>query len=379
MTIVMFACSEKAYLLMEELKKRRMEACPEDEMILFTKCGALEEISSHRGITELTGEWFEKADAFVFLCAAGIAVRSIAPYLKHKSADPAVLVIDEAGRFCIPLLSGHAGGANELAGQFSELLRDRGTVPVITTATDTEGKFAVDDFARRNRLLLKEGDKSSWRLAKNISAKILQGETVRLFSDLPVFGKAPEGLEYPPQTRKEASPFCIRISFRREDETLKNQLQLIPRILVVGIGCRKGVSREQIGLAVDRCFQEEGLLTEAIAAVASIDLKKQEAGIIAYCEQKKLPFWVYSKEELAQAEGTFKASSFVKEITGVDNVCERSAALGALYWSGIQAGGGQEAAGSEKNKEHAVRLIAGKKCYNKVTVAVAAASAELYF
>ena len=393
MIIVMFACSEKAYLLMQEVKERWIKIHSEDEIILLAKCRALPQLSSDKSLAELAGEWFEKADALVFVCAAGIAVRSIAPYLEHKSKDPAVLVMDEKGRFCISLLSGHAGGANELAGQLSELFKDRGTIPVITTATDMEGKFAVDDFARRNHLLLKD-----WQLAKMISVQILQGERIRFMSDFPVCGEMPEELEYIAETQKSAPEMedekkedqhGIRVSFRKSRCFSKKQLQLTPTALVVGIGCRKDTPEVQIERAVNECFREEGLLPDGIAAFASIDLKKQEKGILAYCEKRKLPFFVYSKEELAQVEGVFTASVFVEEVTGVDNVCERSAVLGAFHWSREKTTGGRikteqekterEKQNSEKEQKQCVRLITGKKCYDKVTIAVAAVIEELYF
>ncbi len=362
MVIVMFACSEKAYLLMQELKQKWISVHPEDEVFDFVKCSALPEIAVKNSIPEVTGEWFLKADALVYLSAAGIAVRSIAPYLKHKAKDPAVLVIDETGKFCISLLSGHAGGANALAGEMAELLKERGTIPVITTATDREGRFAVDDFARRNHLLLKD-----WELAKKISVSVLQGEKIGVTSDFAIYGEAPEELKEASKdfwrlSKAEKPGLGIWISCRKEDAPYKETLQLIPRSLVVGIGCRKGMPEEKIEEAISQCFSKEGLLTEGIAAIASIDLKKQEQGIFAYCERNKLPFLVYSKEELMQVEGTFTSSSFVEEITGVDNVCERSAVLGAIRLAG-KAG----------------RLLFHKKCYEGVTVAAAEMAKKIYY
>lgn len=372
MIIVMFACSQKAYLLMQELKQGWMAAHPFDTVACCVKTSSLPEESSENSISKLTGEWFSKADALIYFGAAGIAVRCIAPYLTHKAKDPAVLVLDEAGCFCISLLSGHAGGANELAEEITELLREKGTIPVITTATDREGKFAVDDFARKNHLLL--GD---WRLAKKISAGILRGEKIGFASEIEVCGKLPEELqdlseenlseekqnpaaEMVRLQRKERPGMGIWISYRSSKGPYKETLQLIPQSLVLGIGCRKGTPEEKIGQAVCQCFQEEGLLPDAVAAAASIDLKNQEQGILAYCERNNLPFLFFSKEELMQVEGTFTSSAFVEEITGVDNVCERSALLGA-----------------KKISREKVRLLVRKKCCEGVTVAVADFSSPL--
>lgn len=366
MVIVMFACSEKAHLLMQEIKQKWIKTHPEDTVIDLVKCSALSEKSAKDSIIALTGEWFFKADALIYLSAAGIAVRSIAPYLKHKAKDPAVLVIDETGSFCISLLSGHAGGANVLAADVADLLKEKGMLPVITTATDREGKFAVDDFARKNHLLL-----TDWGLAKKISAKILKGEKIGFTSDMAVCGQLPEELQWVknemqcvlPDSQKlpEAGKpeLGIRISCRRGAPICGETLWLIPRSLVVGIGCRKETPEEKISQAVRECFEEEGLMTEGIAALASIDLKKEEKGILDYCKKNHLPFIVYSKEELIQVEGTFTGSEFVADVTGVDNVCERSAVLGAMQ------------------RGQNVRLLVSKRCYGGVTVAVAETSGKI--
>ena len=116
---------------------------------------------------------FDHVDTIVFFAAAGIAVRSIAPCLNHKSVAPAVLVMDETGSFCISLLSGHMGGANELTQKLADW---SGAVPVITTATDREGKFSLDDYARKHELVV-----TDWKLAKELSAAVLEGERIGLF------------------------------------------------------------------------------------------------------------------------------------------------------------------------------------------------------
>ena len=107
----MIACSEAAYDLMILVRERWQQKHPEDELEYKVKCRALSSISMAETVTELTGSWFPDKDAILFFCASGIAVRSIAPFLRHKAKDPAILVIDETGRFCISLLSGHLGGA----------------------------------------------------------------------------------------------------------------------------------------------------------------------------------------------------------------------------------------------------------------------------
>ena len=122
--------------------------------------------------SEWAGEGFMEADALVFCCAAGIAVRAIAPWVKDKTTDPAVVVTDEKGLFAVPVLSGHIGGANELA---VEIARVTGGTPVVTTATDVNGLFAVDVFAEKNCLYL-----TDMKLAKEVSAALVAGQNARV-------------------------------------------------------------------------------------------------------------------------------------------------------------------------------------------------------
>ena len=102
-------------------------------------------------LAEWTGQQFAACDGLIFIGAAGIAVRLIAPYLKDKLTDPAVVVVDEAGKFAISLLSGHVGGANRLAEQTAALLN---AVPVVTTASDVRGRTAIDVWAADHGLVI---------------------------------------------------------------------------------------------------------------------------------------------------------------------------------------------------------------------------------
>ena len=259
-------------------------------------------------LDEWTRRQFDNADALVFVGAAGIAVRAAAPYLKSKSEDPAVVVVDEAGRFAVPILSGHLGGANELAGKIAHLL---GGQCVLTTATDVRGVFAADTWAKQQGLLIR--DLSG---VKKVSAALLEGETVTFCSDVPISGKIPVGLE--PGSEETCS---IRISTRPSGSAA---LHLVPRCLVIGIGCRRGTPKEKIRRFFEEFMQRAGYLPEAVGLVCSIDLKKDESGILALAESLDVPFETYSAEALQAAQGEFSASDFVKEVTGTDNVCERS-------------------------------------------------------
>ena len=288
-----------------------------------------------QALVENLGDWTAKAfteyQALIFIGASGIAVRAIAPFVKDKQLDPAVVVIDEQGRFVIALLSGHLGGANKLTWLISEEIA---ATAVITTATDIRGQFAVDIFAKNNQL-----DIDDIKLAKEVSAQLLHGETVGLFSELPIGGIVPPGLvekKDPISSNEGKEELGIYIGSYPHDRIFEKTLWLRPKNLVVGIGCRKGTTSAAIRQWLKDTCAANQLSPQAISKVCSIDLKATEAGILTYCQEEELPFITYSAEQLAKVPGKYTASDFVKQITGVDNVCERSAVLGSNMGQLIQ-------------------------------------------
>ena len=273
-----------------------------------------------RPLNDWAREMFAAMDALIFIGATGIAVRAIAPLVQDKFYDPAVLVMDELGQFCIPLLSGHVGGANELAETISRLI---GSQAVITTATDVNHQFAVDVFARKNGLKIADRE-----LAKEISAELLTGRKVGFFTDFLWNGTLPKGL-CEGQFRDRNIQITINTdSLKDRSETCsgeKDILRLVPPVIILGIGCRKGTPAGQIQAAIHQLLKEQNLHPLSIAAVATIDLKKEEPGLLAAAKALQIPVICYSSEELAAVPGDFAESAFVKQITGVGNVCERAA------------------------------------------------------
>ena len=261
------------------------------------------------------GERFGESDAMIFVGACGIAVREIAPFVKSKKTDPAVLCVDDKARFVIPVLSGHIGGANELAASLAGKL---GAVPVITTATDISGRFSVDTWAARNGLVI-----DNMKAAKDVSAAILERD-IPLVSDLPVEGPLPNGVFAGDLT--DPQPLGIFVSWSVA-KPFAETLRLIPKVLILGIGCRKGTEKEAVREAVSETFKENGLDERAVRSAASIDIKAEEKGLLDYCAEKKLEIRFYSAEELRELKGDFSSSEFVRGITGVDNVCERAAMI----------------------------------------------------
>lgn len=253
-------------------------------------------------------------DLIVFVGACGIAVRSCAPYLQGKQYDPAVIVVDENAKFVISLLSGHIGGANTLTEQLAHALHAQA---VITTATDGRRVFAVDTWAQQNGCTVHEVSQ-----IKYISSAILSGHSVGLYSDFPIEGSLPAQIK-----ANEPAPCGIVLSVRTQLQPFSHTLHVVPRVVHLGIGCRRGTPVELIHEFISEILLEEGIPFSAICRVASIDLKQNELGLCLFCKQHDLPFVTYSAQALAQAPGSFSASDFVQKTVGVDNVCERAAIL----------------------------------------------------
>lgn len=266
-------------------------------------------VSEHASLRDWTAAQFPNREALVFVGAAGIAVRAIAPYVESKALDPAVLVVDETGKFVIPLLSGHLGGANELAGRMAAFLDAEA---VITTATDLNGVFAIDLWAKRQGMTVLQPER-----IKNVSSKLLRGKQIAISSLWEISGTPPEAVVL------DENADAI-VDFRPRNGMA---LQLIPRVLTLGIGCKRGTSKEQIEEVWNRFCEERGILPEAVKCAASIDLKQDEPGLLAFCEARDWKIRFFSAEALMQVEGDFTKSEFVQKTVGVDNVCERAAVL----------------------------------------------------
>lgn len=259
------------------------------------------------------GELFSTVDAMIFVGSVGIAVREIAPHVRDKRTDPAVVSVDELGHFAVALLSGHIGGANQLTKEVSQVL---GATAVITTATDINGRFSVDAWAASRGYTI-----GSLSKAKAVSAAILEGD-VPLQSEFPIVTSLPNGV-----VTGASGQVGIYIGVHTA-EPFRRTLHLIPKILHLGIGCRKGTSAQAIAQAVESVLAEYALDPRAIADAGSIDLKQEEAGLLEYFQERHLPIRFYSAQELQSLPGEFTGSDFVLQVTGVDNVCERAALMG---------------------------------------------------
>lgn len=303
---------------------------------------------------ELYGRLFDSNDVLIFVGACGIAVRKIAPYIKDKQTDPAVICIDELGTYVIPILSGHIGRANAIARYIAEQI---GSTAVITTATDINGRFSVDSWAARNGFIIDD-----IKAAKEVSSAILE-QDIPLISEFKIAGQLPAGIRsedgntvrsYNDNADRFRNDIGIYIGCNIR-KPFSRTLRLIPKAVHLGIGCRKGTDEDSIRQAVDKVLSEHDIDKRAVKCISSIDIKSGEKGLLDYAEHNNLPINFYSAEELNNLDGDFTSSEFVKGITGVDNVCERAAMIGA---------------------EH---LLVRKNAVNGVTIAAAIEHMEVHF
>ena len=382
--VLLITCSVRGYATMQKLAKK-LENISGAEIIAKVKCEALPEVSMKETVKACVDEYFEQVDAIVFVTASGIAVRSVAEHLTHKSKDPAIVCMDECSKHVISLVSGHAGGANALTQMLADVMW---ATPVITTATDVEGQFSIDDYAREHNLVV-----TDWAKAKAISAEVLATGAKPAWVD---------EAEVSQEEEKNACGICKeqkstgidvgkiendgceneigvqklqigshQVVITPQDVSVDAQtLQLIPRCIVAGVGCKKGIPVDKIEHAVQDAFAKAGLRMEALCAVASIDLKKEEAGLLEFCETRNVPFETYAAEELQAVPGTYSASEFVSGVTGVDNVCERSA---VKYASEHGMNQGERLLG--RQAKHG-ELLLRKQAYGGVTVALAYVCSE---
>jgi cobalt-precorrin 5A hydrolase len=269
------------------------------------------ELKSFSSIHQVVRQVFEEYQGMVFIGACGIAVRSIAPYVQSKLTDIPVVVCDEFGKYAIPILSGHLGGANELSERIAKTL---GGVAVITTATDVNHKFSVDSWAKGQGLEIVEPQK-----IKEVSSAILDDLPVGYYTDIPI--SKPIGLS-------QNGRVGVVVSNRVDVSPFESTLHLVPKNLVLGIGCKRGTPMEDIEILVLETLETFHYSIKSVARVCSIDLKSNELGLLSFCESHNIEVTFYSSHQLNAIDGVFSESQFVKSITGVDCVCERSAVLG---------------------------------------------------
>ena len=258
----------------------------------------------------------KKYDGIIFISSTGIAVRAIAPYIKSKTNDPAVVVVDCYGKFSISLLSGHLGGGNLLSSKVSKILS---AINVVTTATDIKNVVAPDIIAKENNFIIDD-----LKIAKNFAVKLLDEEVIGFLDEFKCIN-TPKG--YNEFNDNLNNVLWITNKIQRDDLKGKNVLKLIKRNIVLGVGCKKDTDEKHLISKVLECLRENNIDKRSVLAIGSIDIKKDEKAILSLKDTLNCDFKVFTKEDILPIESQFEISQFVKKTIGVGNGCEPSVRL----------------------------------------------------
>ncbi|WP_068473977.1 cobalt-precorrin 5A hydrolase [Saccharicrinis aurantiacus] len=257
-------------------------------------------------LKDFCAELFSTYNNLVFVMATGIVVRSIAPHLRSKTTDPAVIVLDEKGNNVISLLSGHLGGANALTQQIAAHLNSN---PVITTASDVNQLPSVDMLAQEHGLII-----DSMVDAKDITALIVNRKNVVIsdpFHILPPLSLSAD--------KKDIEGKIIVSNRDKQNEDIPF-VKLIPKNVILGMGCKKDTPTEQCLLFIKATLNKYNIDKRSIALIASIDVKENEQALIESAAHYKCPFKCYGADVLQTVESLFEGSDFVKQTVGVTSV-----------------------------------------------------------
>ena len=270
---------------------------------------------------------FANVEQLICIMATGIVVRILGPVLQGKDQDPAVVVMDEAGQYAISLLSGHLGGANDLARRLAAV---SAATAVITTATDVNNLPAWDQLARDaglqvepiahlktlNRLLLEGGKIALVDRRRRIAAAFSALPGVTLYDNFAAAsGSSAAGLVF------------VTHRFLPHLQQQPQMLALRPRDLVVGIGCNRGTSADEIEQAVRQKLKQAFLAFASIGCVASIDAKQDEVGLLEFAQRNKFPLEFHGADQLNNVEMVSPVSIYAQKAVGAKGVCEPAALL----------------------------------------------------
>lgn len=292
----------------------------------------------HGDLKTFIGENWKDLNSLVFVSSTGIAIRYVKDFLVGKDTDPAIIVVDDQGRYAISLLSGHLGGANDLAGELGQKL---GLEPIITTATDSKGLEAVDVFAKKHKYQIE-----NIKDIKGISMAMLEDKRIGFFSS------QDEIIAYPNleilSDLKDTSSLCGLILVTNElvgDFPIPS-IVLRPKDLIVGIGSRRGKTKDQV---LDAIFKETKRLNKShksIRFIGSCQAKADEEGIIEAADYLDIPFKIYTDDQIKSVQDNFSKSDFVKKTIGLYNVSESCAYL------------------------ESTRLLSQKQIYDGITISI---------
>lgn len=279
-------------------------------------------VTAYASLAGLVADTFAVRPAHLFVCACGIAVRAIAPHVRDKATDPAVVCMDDAGRFAVSLLSGHLGGANALAREAAAAV---GAVPVVTTATDAAGAPAIELLARDLGLPM-----DNPAAARRVNGALAANEPVAVFDPLGVFTPAdPDAARFfewvaAPAPSRPGQPLVV-VDWRL-GKLAPDRLYLRPRVLVAGVGCRRGTPAEDLLSLLGHVCREKGLAVASVGLVASIEAKRDEPGIREAAAALGADIRFFTAEELSGVAAPNPSARVAKHM-GVGSVCEAAAIL----------------------------------------------------
>jgi cobalt-precorrin 5A hydrolase len=294
---------------------------------------------------------FQRGNPLVLVMAVGAAVRLIAPLLKNKLSDPPVVVVDDFGRYAISLVSGHAGGANDLARRVAQVINAEA---IVTTASESSGIPAMEQIVRDQGWWVETGS----RLTR-LTAALINHETVGVFQDA---GEEDWLDDFPAgsidqyssiEELREATPYAALVITDRLitlPASLDERYVICrPPVLVLGVGCSSHAVAEEINELANATLGLAGLSPLSVYAVATIDRRRNDPALVAFAHEHRLQLVAYSAETLDSTAGEWKESDIVRRAVGTGGVAEPA----ALRCAGVTA------------------LVVAKTAAAHVTVAVA--------
>jgi len=292
-------------------------------------------IPMDKGFKDTVSKVFDSYDGLYFIMASGIVVRTIAPLLKGKDIDPAIITSDEDGKFIVSLLSGHLGGANKLTSLIAKTI---GGIPIISTASDVSGSIAVDTIAMKLKAHLRDLES-----AKDVTALIVNKEKVEL--------RLPKNMlvdqySFTSSENKEKDTTGIVVVSNRQNIKLT---QIIPKNIILGIGCRKNMAAKTVLDAIELTMKEHNIHMDSIKHIATVDVKSDEIGLLEICNKLDKKLIVIGRDQIKPIQDNYEGSDFVEKTIGV-----RCVSAPVAYLS------------SNKNG----KFIIEKKKYNGVTVSI---------
>ena len=275
----------------------------------------LSDIFLSKSLKKSLSQMFHQYQAHIFIMSTGIVVRMTAPYLKHKTIDPAVVVLDELGLHAISLISGHLGGANDLAKKVGQIT---GATPVITTATDLNNIPAIDMTAKKKNLFIENPS-----AIKHISMALLTGQKIWVHDPFDFIKKDMETFVNSCSIQETPGIYVDDILSDLPSKTLI----LRPKSLIIGIGCNRNTDAEEIQSLLFKTLDKYRLSPNSIKTIASVDIKNNEPGLILLAKKMNLPLSFFDRQTLNKVENIKTPSKIVKKHIGVQSVCEAAAIL----------------------------------------------------